>query len=321
MTAVLLGLLAGLATTAQAGINTQARKVLRSPLITAGVNFGLALLTLAVFLLATEHGINIPVREIAGNPPWIWLGGVCAVIIVSLNIVCFPRLGAAGNAMVVNFGQIVTGLVIDHFGLFGSETVRMSMMRLSGALLVLAGMMLVIREKGGSRAGSGGAAGSDAGQGIPVLYVALALIDGIACSVQIAVNGTLRTAVDSVSKATMVSMSVGLICTAAVIAVLLILKGSGGLFDPLPAEGLTTDPKWWMFTGGWFALTVVSGNAAAGPVIGTGLATILNVTGMMAGGLVIDAAGFLGAEKKPVTLRKLAGMLITAAGTVMISLL
>ena len=38
-------------------------------------------------------------------------------------------------------------------------------------------------------------------------------------------------------------------------------------------------------------------------------------------GLVIDAAGFLGIEKKPVTLRKIAGMLLMLAGTALISFL
>ena len=53
-----------------------------------------------------------------------------------------------------------------------------------------------------------------------------------------------------------------------------------------------------MVTGGLFALTVVSGNAAIAPVLGTGLVTILNLIGMMVIGLVIDATGFLGIKKK-----------------------
>jgi transporter family-2 protein len=76
-----------------------------------------------------------------------------------------------------------------------------------------------------------------------------------------------------------------------------------------------------MITGGVFALIVVSGNAAVAPVLGTGLNTIMNLIGMMASGLAIDAAGFLGIEKKPVTLRKVIGMLLMLAGTALISFL
>lgn len=309
MLAVVIGLIAGIASTLQASINTEARRFFRSPFITAGINFSVAWLLLAAFIIINEHRFFIPVREIAQNPPWIWLGGVCAIIIVTLNIVCVPKLGAAGNVMIINFGQIVTGLVIDHFALFGADRVSMSLTRFIGAVLVMAGMILVTQEKspeGGKRS-------------LPVLFAILAFIDGIACSTQIAVNGTLRVVVDSVSKATIVSMSVAILSTITVVTVLTLLKGRKGIFDQ--AEGKRPDFRFWMITGGVFALTVVSGNAAVAPVLGTGLNTIMNLIGMMASGLAIDAVGFLGIEKKPVTLKKVTGMLLMLAGTALISFL
>lgn len=304
-------MIGGIATTMQTSINTEARKAIRSPFITAGINFTVAWLCLAAFISATEHRISIPFEQIKIYPVWIWLGGVCAIIIVTLNIVCLPKLGAAGNVMILNFGQIMTGLVIDHFALFGSEEVRMSWMRLAGAALVVAGLVLVTTEK--SR-------GGDKRASFPLFYVVLAFIDGIACCVQIAVNGTLRMVLDSVSKATFISMSVAILSTLTVIAVLALIKGRKGIFDEPAGEGERVRLKPWMLTGGLFALTVVSGNAAVAPVIGTGFAMILNLLGMMGTGLLIDATGFLGIEKKPVTARKLTGMALMLAGTALISL-
>lgn len=309
MFALVIGVIAGIASTVQASINTEARRVFRSPFITAGLNFMVAWLCLAAFIIFNEHGLSIPVREIAKNPPWIWLGGVCAIIIVTLNIVCVPKLGAAGNVMILNFGQIVTGLVIDHFALFGADEARMSLTRLAGAVLVFAGLILVTREKK--------LPGSEERRTLPMLFAVLAFIDGIACSTQIAVNGTLRTVVQSVSKATIVSMSVAFISTSIVIIVLVLLKGLKGFFDQ--SQDDRPDFRVWMVTGGLFALTVVSGNAAVAPILGTGLSTITNLIGMMASGLVIDAVGFLGIEKKPVTFLKIAGMLLMLAGTAVIS--
>lgn len=308
MLAVAIGLIAGIASTIQASINTEARRFFRSPFITAGVNFTVAWILLAVFIIISERAFSIPLADVAQNPPWIWLGGVCAIIIVTLNIVCLPKLGAAGNVMIINVGQIMTGLVIDHFALFGSEEARMSVARLIGALLVLAGSFMATVEKGGS----GGR------RSMPVLYAALALICGIACSTQIAVNGTLRTVVQSVSKATIISMSVAIISTLVLVSILTLLKGKEGVFDRDDGSGRAPF-KFWMITGGVFALTVVSGNAAAAPVIGTGLATIMNLIGMIGAGLAVDAVGFLGIEKQPVTLRKIAGMLLMLAGSVLIS--
>lgn len=324
--AVIIGLIAGIATTIQTSINTEARKFFRSPFVIAGINFTVAWLSLAAFLLFTEHRVYVPLGTIAENPPWIWLGGVFAVIIVTLNIACLPKLGAAGNVMIINFGQIVTGLVIDHFALFGSEQARMDLMKFLGAALVMAGMMLVtLEKKSGTEVAAEGASGpamketpgGAAQEGFPLLYAILAFICGIACSAQIAVNGTLRTVLDSVSKATLISMSVAFLTICALILVLFLLKGKRGVFDPEDSSRPAFRP--WMVIGGFFALTVVSGNAAAAPVIGTGLSTIMNLIGMMGGGLVIDAVGFLGIEKKPVTLRKLTGMLLMLAGTAMIS--
>ena len=311
MFAVLLGLIAGIATPMQASINTEARKVIRSPFITAGINFTVAWLCLAAFILATEHSFNTPLKTIAQNPPWIWLGGVCAIVIVVLNIICLPKLGAAGNMLILNFGQIMTGLVIDHFGLFGSEQAKMSAMRCVGAVLVMVGLILATREK---------SAGDNGRNGIPLLFASLAFIDGIACCVQIAVNGTLRTVIQSASKATLISMSVAIISTLILLAVLAVIRGRNGIFDGQESGGSEIKLKPWMLSGGLFALTVVCSNAAAAPVIGTGLATIMNLIGMMVAGLVIDATGFLGIDKKPVTLRKMAGMALMLAGTALISL-
>jgi transporter family-2 protein len=305
-----IGVIAGIASTVQASINTEASRFFRSPFITAGLNFTVAWLCLAAFIIITEHGLFIPVRDIAKNPPWIWLGGVCAIIIVTLNIVCVPKLGAAGNVMILNFGQIVTGLVIDHFALFGADEARMSLTRLAGAVIVFAGLIFVTHEK---------PSGKEEQKSFPMFYAILAFVDGIACSTQIAVNGTLRTVVQSVSKATIISMSVAFISTTIVVTVLVMLKGKKGIFDQFSDN--KPDFKVWMVTGGLFALTVVSGNAAVAPLLGTGPVTILNLIGMMGIGLIIDAAGFLGIEKKAVTLRKVAGMLLMLAVTALITFL
>ena len=310
MLAIAIGVIGGIATTMQASINTESRKFFRSPFIVAGLNFTVAWMILAAFIIISEHRFSIPLSDVAEHPPWIWLGGVCAIIIVTMGILCVPKLGAAGNAMIVNFGQVLTGLVIDHFALFGSEEARMSLIRLAGALMVLGGLMLVTREKKDGT-GSGGQ--------MPVLYMVLSFTAGIACAVQVAVNGALRLVLDSVSKATLISMSVAILSTLTVMAVLTLLRGRSGIFDEPAAEKVQFRP--FMVTGGLFALTVVSGNAAIAPVLGTGLVTILNLIGMMVIGLVIDATGFLGIKKKPITLKKIAGMLLMLAGTAIISFL
>ena len=67
---ILIGVIAGIASTVQASINTEARRFFRSPFITAGLNFIVAWLCLAAFIVFNEHALSVPVHEIAKNPPW-----------------------------------------------------------------------------------------------------------------------------------------------------------------------------------------------------------------------------------------------------------
>ena len=116
-------------------------------------------------------------------------------------------------------------------------------------------------------------------------------------------------------------MSVGLITTLIVIAGITAVKGQGGIFDGGVPVKWFSGVRPWMAAGAILALTVVCGNAVTAPVLGTGIATILNLIGMMGAGLIIDATGFLGIEVKPVTLAKVTGMILMIAGTAVISLI
>ena len=350
MISILLGLIAGIATPTQTSINGRLRENNRSAYLTTLTSFGGAVVILFVIALLTS-GLAIPFSKVAAQPLWIWSGGLCGTVIILMNTICLPHLGSANTVVLVSTGQIITGLVIDQFGLFGSPTVRMDLIRTVGALLVIAGVFLVSREKQShlpEEAGTKPDAPSPTGLAGKIPYIIGALIGGAACGIQVAVNGTLSTVTGSSVQTTLISMSIGLISCSALVIVLIIIRGKGSIFDE-PAQGsrkqipdgasadgdgdgdadADADPvvpsaggfKWWMFTGGAFGVIVVLSNAVCAPVLGAGLVTILNLVGMMATGLLIDAAGFLGIEKKPVTAVKTAGMLLMTAGTVLISLI
>ena len=100
-----------------------------------------------------------------------------------------------------------------------------------------------------------------------------------------------------------------------------IAAGKFAVFDEgkLPARPIRF--KLLFLSGGAMAMIIVGGNAVTGPVLGTGIVTIMNLFGMMGAGLAADAVGFMGTEKKPVTLQKVAGMVLMLAGTALISFL
>lgn len=312
--AYIIGMLSGVAATAQASFNGEIRRRYRSPYITAAINFIVAVSFIAVMLLITEHSLALPISEITKYPPWIWTGGVCGVVIVMTGILCLPVLGSASNMMLLCFGQITGGLIIDHYGLFSAPHTGMSLMRVLGAVLETAGIVLISSGTSG-RAGESRAA---AGRVLP--FIVLDIAAGFVAAAQVAINGTLAVAAGSPVRATLVSMCGALITTGIIICLLTLIKGRASIYDGgVPPSGPVKMTPF-LLTGGLMALVVVGGNAITGPVLGTGVVTMMNLFGMMASSLIIDATGFLGIAKKPVTPGKLGGMLLMLIGTALISL-
>ena len=309
LAAFVIGLIAGIASPMHASVNGRIREDLKSTYLTAINNFVVAGLIIAAILMLTEHCISIPLGTIAEQPAWIWFGGPCGVVIVTLNVVCLPKLGSAANVMLICFGQIMSGLLVDQFGLFQSPEIHMTWLRTIGAVLVIIGIVMVNGMKRDASAGSG-----------MLLYVILAILDGVACTGQVAINGTLKNYAGSAFKATLISMICGLITAIIVSAMVYLIGGANALYDSGGPEG-RKGIKPWMAVGPLIAIIIVGGNAVAAPVLGTGVTTMLNLVGMMGTGLLIDAVGFLGIEKKPVTMPKIIGMLLMLAGTALISLI
>lgn len=310
--AYLIGIISGVAATVQASFNGEIRRRFRSPYITAAVNFIVALMLIAIVLLITEHSLALPVSEIVKYPPWIWMGGVCGATIVMAGIFCLPVLGSARNMMLLCFGQIMAGLLIDHFGIFDAPVTKMSLLRAAGALLEIVGIAFISIEKGEkSKSGMSGKV---------MMFIVFDIFTGFVAAAQVAINGTLGVVADSPVRATLVSMCGALLTMAVICSLIGMFGGKASLFDgkKAPEGKIRFTP--FFFTGGLMALVVVGGNAITGPVLGTGMVTMMNLFGMMAAGLAVDATGFLGIEKKPVTFRKIFGMALMLAGTAMISL-
>lgn len=321
MIGYLLGLIAGAASPTQASVNLKIREDLRSAYTTTLVNFISAGVILAIITAAVDGNLQLPLGVIAEQPFWIWLGGPCGTAIVLLNVICLPKLGSAKNVMLICFGQIMTGLITDHYGLFGSLQIPMSVKRLIGAVLVIAGIALVneitLRRKSGDGDDINTTFSKHDG-GSVIIYALLAIFCGFACAAQVAINGTLTQYAGTPLKATLISMIAGFIATAIICLVIIALKGTTGLYDGGDGHGPIRINQW-LPAGGALAILIVGSNAIAAPMLGTGVVTILNLVGMMAAGLLIDAVGFLGIEKQPVTIPKITGMLFMLLGAALIT--
>ena len=61
-------------------------------------------------------------------------------------ILIVPRLGTGAVMAVTIAGQLLTALLLDHFQLFGFRGIPLDASRISGAVLMLLGTWLIIRN-------------------------------------------------------------------------------------------------------------------------------------------------------------------------------
>jgi transporter family-2 protein len=118
--------------------------VLGHPLHATLVNFlvGIA----AVFGVALAVGLRTPPPEQwSRTSVWMYLGGVIGAVYVAGVVVLAPRLGAVTLTALVVTGQLGAALLLDHFGWLGFEAHPVSPTRVVGALLLVAGVVLIRR--------------------------------------------------------------------------------------------------------------------------------------------------------------------------------
>lgn len=144
LTLYLLGLGVGVGLVVQVGMNSTLRTLLGSPIVAAFISFVVGSLALAVFAVVTRA--PLPARaQLAAVPAWAWLGGVLGAFYVASSVIVGPRLGAATLLALVVLGQLGSSLVVDHFGWLGFAQHPLTLVRLAGAALLFAGVLLVVR--------------------------------------------------------------------------------------------------------------------------------------------------------------------------------
>ena len=137
-----LGLIAGLSFVMQQIVNTNLKSGLASPLWAAFVSYAGGTLLVALLLLATQQGV--PSRQAVAGTSWpSWLGGAFGLVYVLLSIVLISRVSAATSIALMVAGEMLTSVTFDHFGLLGLTKHPIDPMRVVGALLLLAGVVLI----------------------------------------------------------------------------------------------------------------------------------------------------------------------------------
>jgi transporter family-2 protein len=134
-----LGFLAGMANAVQGAVNAQLRAAVRDPLWATLLSFLVGTAALAVLVVATRAPVpaHLPTR------PLVWTGGLLGVVFVGASILLVPRIGAGTMIGLMVAGQMAAALLLDQFGLLGVPVHPTSPARALGAVLVVAGVLLL----------------------------------------------------------------------------------------------------------------------------------------------------------------------------------
>jgi transporter family-2 protein len=142
---LLLAFLVGLAITVQAGVNANLRQAMASPILAAVISFGSGFIVLVLMFLATG-GVVPPADTIRQVSWWKWAGGVMGAVYMITVIVSVPKIGTANLVSLSVAGQLVAAIVLDHYGFMGFSLHPANGWRLLGAILIMAGVLLVVKN-------------------------------------------------------------------------------------------------------------------------------------------------------------------------------
>jgi transporter family-2 protein len=140
--AAALAIGAGMSVVVQQALNAELRAGIGSALWAALFSYlGGSLTLLAVVLAAREPWPSA--ASIAGSSAWSWAGGAFGTIYITISILLLPHLGAAPLVALLVAGQMLASIAFDHYGLFGLTQHPAGVSRLAGALLLIAGVVLI----------------------------------------------------------------------------------------------------------------------------------------------------------------------------------
>ena len=78
--------------------------------------------------------------------PWYALvAGIFGLIVISAISYMIPRVGVAAAITTIVAGQLLVGVLLDHFGLLGASVRELDVTRIFGLIVVLLGVWLTVK--------------------------------------------------------------------------------------------------------------------------------------------------------------------------------
>ena len=290
----------GFLTPIQTAANSRLRQSVVSPLVASFVSFSVGTLFLAIIVLIEKGSLGIGTDLFEKLPWWAWLGGLCGLWGLTVNIIIFPKLGAVQTALMPMLGQIGMGIIIDSWGLLQSTTIPFTIYRCSALIILLAGIIMIIWKKGGAQKNKS-----------VLVWQLIGISGGAVFAMQPSMNSLLSTGLYSSVHAAFISFF-----TATVMLLFLVLIFPSDR-NNIP-KIFSLNRPWWTWLGGVIGGTFVTGFAYFASKTGIGLLLVTSICGMLTNSLIIDKYGLLGTTKKPIRATQYVGLILVIIGIIIL---
>ncbi len=139
---IILMVIGGVAVAVQPSIN--ARLAEKTGFLQAAtVSFAVGTLILILISLMNGQG---SFRRITEADWWQLTGGLFGAFFVTMTIVGVPRIGVTAVLALTIVSQLIAGLAMDHYGVFGMRGIPVDFKRMMGVVLLLIGVFLICRR-------------------------------------------------------------------------------------------------------------------------------------------------------------------------------
>ena len=126
----------------QAALNGKMSKAFNGPVVAGFISFFVGTVALIIFLASTKK-LSFSSESFSQTTWWMWLPGILGAIYIVGIIVLLPKLGVALSFGLVVAGQLIVALIMDHYGLLGMVVKQISIGRIVGVILLVAGVYLI----------------------------------------------------------------------------------------------------------------------------------------------------------------------------------
>jgi bacterial/archaeal transporter family-2 protein len=287
---------------AQAGLNVRLGKGLDSPLYAAWFNFTAAWLAVMPIALSRGPSWSIVRERLRTAPLHLYTPGLLGCFYVAMSIAISPKLSLSIFFVLAVLGQLLAGVALDHFGMFGLPVRRITWPTVVGLICTLGGCLMLQDIVNTDSL--------DLSIWELIGYSLLALLAGFALPVQATLNKQMAYFVGTNFRALFLSFTEGMLGLA--VACLFVLGKRGWSFQSYSAP----DPHFVWYFPVLVGLAYVYSSTVIGPrKLGMTLFYTLLVLGQLSGALYLDHVGFMDFETKSANAMRVIGVTVAFAGS------